>query len=192
MELYRTGIENLLRVNMTENGFSLWKALDERLPNIWEKSSSSTGKYHKKADGSIPNIAEHVYQMLFVSIKLFRMFNISPKTNEADMLLLAIVLHDCLKYGEDGQRQYTDSKHDKTAGDMINKNREIFKKIVTENQVEILEDSIRFHSGQWSTDVPDKIKFNFADRHPIVQWVHTLDMLSTADLIKTDLDGVPF
>lgn len=187
MEFHKIEIVKLLEINMTKEGFSLWKTFDEKLPDIWEKPVSSTGKYHKKEDGSVSDIAEHVYEMLYVAIKLFRMFSIKSKTSEADMLLLAITLHDCLKYGDNGQRRHTDNKHDKAAGDMIRENRETFEEILTEFQVDILEDSIRFHSGQWSTDILNKDKFNFSDRGPIVQFVHTLDMLSTADLVKTKL-----
>lgn len=184
MKLQKYEIEKILKDNMTEKGFSLWKALNERLPDIWNKPTSFLGKYHKKGDGTVPDIIEHVYQMLYAAVKLFRMFSINPKTSQADILLIAIVLHDSLKYGNNGERLHTDSEHDKTAADMVNQNKKIFEKIFNENQVQLLEDSIRFHSGQWSTDILNRDEFNFADRDPIVQWVHTLDMLSTADLIK--------
>lgn len=192
MVLHKHEIPRLLEKNLTKKGFSFWKVINEGLPDIWERPTSSTGKYHKKTDGTVPDIAEHVYQMLYAAVKLFSMFSITPNTGKSDMLLLAIALHDCVKYGKDGKREYTDNKHDQAAGDIVGKNREVFKKFLTESQVDILEDSIRFHSGQWSTDIPNRKDFNFADRDPIAQWVHTLDMMSTNDLIKTDLDDIPF
>jgi len=192
MILHAQEIEKLLEKNMTAKGFSFWKALSERLPNIWERPTSSTGKYHKKADGTIPDQAEHTYQMLYAASKVSRMFNIAPKTPKMDMLMLAIALHDSLKYGKDGKRQHTDYKHDQAAGNLIKDNKETFQKLLTESQVGILEDAVRFHSGQWSTDVKSKKKFNFNDRDPIAMFVHTLDMLSTADALKTDVDDIPF
>jgi len=192
MDLHNYEIEKVLEKNMTTKGFSFWKALNERLPNIWQKPTSSTGKYHKKADGTVPDCAEHVYQMLYAASKVSRMFNIAPKTPKMDMLMLSVVLHDTMKYGKDGKRTHTDNKHDQLAGNMIRDNKETFRKLLTESDVGILEDSVRFHSGQWSSDVKSKKDFSFNDRDPIAMFVHVLDMMSTADVIKTPVDDIPF
>ena len=174
----------LLESNLTERGFKLWQAIDERLPDIWEKLSSSTKKYHKKADGSVPSIAEHTYEMLFAATKVMRMFGAFPKTSLADSLLLAVVFHDSVKYGEKGLNEHTVRNHDKLAADMMLQNENIFKQILNEQEFGALEESIRYHSGRWSTDVKDEKKFDFRSIGPEALFLHTLDMMSTADLIK--------
>ena len=70
---YKERIVELLKENMTEKGFKLWQGIDKVLPDIWEKPTSSTGKYHKKKNGDVPTNAEHVYQMLFSARKLFNL-----------------------------------------------------------------------------------------------------------------------
>ena len=50
-----------------------------------------------------------------------------------------------------------------------------------------MEEAIRFHSGQWSTDVPKNKPFSFKDYNPETLFIHILDMMSTADLIQTDV-----
>jgi hypothetical protein len=50
-----------------------------------------------------------------------------------------------------------------------------------------MEEMIRFHSGQWSTDVSKDKKFDFNDYNPETMFIHILDMMSTADLIQTDV-----
>lgn len=184
---YKEKIIELLENNLTEKAFKLWQAIDQRLPVVWNKPTSSTGKYHKKLNGDIPDQAEHVYHLLYSISKLLRMFNIKRKTSKADKLLLAAVLHDSLKYGQLGTRLHTDHSHDKNAADMISQNKNTFLKIMDEEQFYIMEEAVRFHSGQWSTDVPKNKKFSFKDYNPETFFIHILDMMSTADLIQTDV-----
>jgi hypothetical protein len=184
---YKQKCVNLLENNMTEKGFKLWKGINSMLPDAWNKPTSSTGKYHKKQNGEVPVQAEHIYHLLFSTVKLFRMFNIKSKTTEADKLLFAVALHDSLKYGELGTRKHTSKTHDKDAADMVSQNKETFQKILTEEQFFVMEEAIRFHSGQWSTDVPKDKKFTFSDYNPETLFIHMLDMMSTADLIQTDV-----
>jgi hypothetical protein len=178
---------NILEENMTDRGFRLWKGIDQKLPNIWNYPTSSTGKYHRKSNGEITTQAEHIYDMLFAASKIFKMFNFKPKTVEADIIMFIIALHDSLKYGSFGSRKHTDNGHDKEAADMIESNRGVLKKLFTDEQITIISEAIRFHSGRWSTDVPIKKPFTFHDHHPITLFIHTLDMLSTYDLLQTDV-----
>ena len=184
---YKERIVDLLEKHMTEKGFKLWSGINKMLPDTWDKPTSSTGKYHKKKNGEIPCQAEHVYHMLYSAIKVYRLFNIASKTTESDKLLFAIVLHDSLKFGELGNRKHTDYKHDKAAADMVSQNKETFRKILTEEQFYCMEEMIRFHSGRWSTDLPKNTELNFRDYNPETLFIHILDMMSTADLIQTDI-----
>jgi len=184
---YKQKIIDLLEEHMTEKGFKLWKGINSILPNIWEKPTSSTGKHHKKHNGDVPTCAEHTYHLLYTTAKIMRLFGRNSKTPEGDTMLFACVLHDALKYGSLGSRKHTDNQHDKEAADMVASNRETFTKVLTEDQFYVLEEAIRFHSGQWSTDVPRDKKFTFSDYNPETLFIHTLDMMSTADLIQTDV-----
>ncbi len=183
---YKDRIVELLKEYMTEKSFILWCGIDRILPNVWDKPTSSTGKHHKKRDGSIPSQAEHVYQMLYAAIKIIKLFGIQHKTKDCDKILFAIVLHDSLKYGTLGTRLHTDTRHDRAAADMVASNKETFLKLFDENQFNIMEECLRFHSGKWSTDAKN-MEFNFNKLNPETLLIHILDMLSTADLIQTDV-----
>ena len=183
---YEEKMNEILEANMTEKGYKLWKAVKGILPDIWDKPTSSTGKYHKKSNGRVPSIIEHTFEMIYAGIKLFRMFDIKKNTSDADTLLLGIALHDSLKYGLDGNRKHTDNKHDRLAADMVKTNKYTFTKILTENQFNMLEESIRYHSGRWSSDLNNESNFNTDNFHSQTFFVHILDMLSTADVLKTD------
>jgi hypothetical protein len=184
---YKQKIFNLLQEHMTEKGFKLWQGINSIIPDTWDKPTSSTGKWHKKLNGEVPCQAEHVYHLLYATVKVFRLFNYKSKTTDGDKMLFAVALHDSLKYGTLGTRRHTDNKHDKEAADMVASNRETFLKVLTEEQFYVMEEAIRFHSGQWSTDVPRDKSFNFKNYNPETLFIHILDMLSTADLIQTDV-----
>jgi hypothetical protein len=184
---YKEKILELLEKHMSEKGFKLWKGISNILPDTWENATSSTGKYHKKMNGKVPTQGEHTYHLLYSTVKLFRMFNVNSKTTDADKMLFAAGLHDSLKYGNLGTRKHTDRKHDKEAADMVSSNKNTFLKVLTEEQFYDMEEMIRFHSGQWSTDVSKDKKFDFNDYNPETMFIHILDMMSTADLIQTDV-----
>lgn len=184
MVKYQEKINELLEKNMTEKGYKLWLGINTMVTDIWNRPSSSSGKYHKRADGRVHDIAEHTYEMLYSAVKIMRMFDTKPNTSKGDALMLSIGLHDILKYGEHGERKHTTGKHDQLIGNLIRDNFEALRKVIDDNDIVVMEESARFHSGRWSTDVKDMNRFNFSQFHPETQFLHMLDMLSTGDCLK--------
>ena len=75
---YENMIHELLSEYMTPNGFKLWTEFNQNIiKNIWNKPTSSTGKYHKKENTRCPNQDEHIFEMLYACTKLLSIFNIS-------------------------------------------------------------------------------------------------------------------
>ena len=177
-------IVDLAEENMTKEGFKLLLNIEKQMVDIWDRPTSSTGKYHKKADGSIPTNAHHTFEMLHAASKIIRMFNDVPKSTQNDAYLMAIVLHDCMKYGKNGNTPHTYSHHDKAMADLLERNREILMKHFSDYETEMLCLGVRYHSGRWSKSIPKGTMFDFADYHPIVMFIHCLDMLSTHDCLK--------
>ena len=184
---YKQKVFDLLKEHMTEKAFKLWSGINRIVPDTWLKPTSSTGKWHRKLNGEVPNQAEHVYHMLYTAIKIARLFSYEKQTEGMDKLLFAISLHDSLKYGTHGNRLHTDKTHDKEAADMVSSNKETFMKVLSEQQFYEMEEMIRFHSGRWSTDVPKNKEFDFREYNPYTLFIHILDMMSAADLIQTDV-----
>lgn len=187
---YLNSIKELLEINLTENGNKLAIMMLKNIPNCWAKRTSSTGKYHRKSNGFVPSTAEHTYEMLYAAVPLLSMLDIKVKTNEADVILLAITLHDAFKYGSRDDAEYnsfhTYKEHDKLSADIIHENKNFFKKIFDEEEVVLLEEIVRFHSGRWSTDA--KKDFSFKNLDPKTMFVHMLDMLSSRDLLKVKME----
>lgn len=178
---YEDKLNEILKENMTENGFNLWKAINSKVPSPWNKPSSSSGKYHVKKNNYVPNIAEHTLEMINSAVSIYPMFNISKNSIDLDLLLFGIAMHDIVKYGNNNDMKHTTKLHDKLIADRIENRKEIFLKLFNEDQIKILTDMVRYHSGRWSTDA--KNDFDFKNFHPYVLFVHMLDMLSTKNCL---------
>jgi len=177
-------MNTLLSAHMTEEGFKFWLAINKKIISPWEKPASSGGKYHNKKGGYVPSIAEHTYEMLYAASKNYAQFGINKSTKDADLLLLAIGLHDGLKYGPENEKKHTVSDHDTLMANRVESARESFKKIFSDEQIDILVQAIRFHTGKWSHEATKD--FSFKDLHPYVLYVHSLDMLSSRNCLKTE------
>jgi len=183
--MYISKINRILEKNMSNEGYTLWSTLCEKIPPIWNRLSSSTKKFHKKEGGRVPTIGEHTYEMLFAAEKMIKLFGIKPKTRDADVLYLAIALHDSYKYGINPQgRRFTDTKHEKIIADKVKANRDKFKRIMDDEQVTTLEEALRYHSGIWSPDAKKDKSFSLDNLRPESFFVHLLDMFSSRNLIK--------
>ncbi len=183
---YKVEVDKLLEKNMTERGYKLWLGINTVIPDIWDRPSSSGGKYHKKEGGRIHDIAEHTFEMLYSGIKILRMLDVRLKSSRCDALLFSIGLHDRLKYGEHGELKHTTGKHDQLIGNLIRDNKSTFEKILTIDDMIIMEEAARFHSGRWSTDVGRKNQnsFEWSEKRPETMFVHMLDMLSSQNCLK--------
>lgn len=184
-------INEILNKCMSEKGIIFWGGLKSRIPPVWDRPASSSGKYHLDEDGHVHSINEHTYEMLHAASKLIRMFGVVEKSYDADIILLSVLLHDSLKYGKEPQnRPHTDNKHDQLIGDVVMKNKAFFMQLYSEEQVNILEESVRYHSGKWSTDLKSNGKvfdskgFNFQ-----TLTLHILDMLSTNNCLRVPSNG---
>lgn len=187
-------LDTLLKENMSEEGYKFWRAIYEHIPPVWNRPSSSTGKYHKKENGEVQTILEHTYEMAKSCCKVMRLFdNLKTHTQEADTLILGILLHDAFKYGVNSPlyAKHTDKHHDRISGNTVGFNKDKFLKILTEKQVISLEHITRFHSGIWSTDAKVETDFSINKLSHEAFFVHVLDMLSTNGCLRgLDIDEV--
>jgi hypothetical protein len=177
-------IDLLAQQNLTPKGYELFTFVNSKLPNIWNRYSSSTMKYHKKEDGSVPTIAEHTFEMLDAAIKILPMFGTPLKSSKNDAVLLAIIFHDGLKYGKTGKNPHTTRNHDQEMADLVVKNKALFLSHFSEVEFDIFQSCIRLHSGRWSPDAKTIKDFSFNNLPCEVMFVHIFDMLSTKDCLK--------
>lgn len=177
-------INEILKENMTKEGFNLWKNIQEKTPMVFHRPSSSSGKYHQDESGVTRSIGEHTFQIIYSSVKIMKIFNVLPNTKQADVLLLSAACHDLVKYGcEDAlHRKSTEPKHDKLIADTLLFNRDRFLECLNEGEFKKLEQICRYHTGRWSTDADTS--FSFCKLPMEVLFLHMLDVLSAENLLK--------
>jgi hypothetical protein len=177
-------IDLLAQQHLTPNGYKLFLVVNSKLPDIWNRYSSSTMKYHKRADGSVPTIVEHTYEMVNSAIKILPMFGTPLKSTKNDAILFSIIFHDSLKYGKTGKNPHTTRNHDQEMANLFVKNKKLFLYHFSEEEFTLMETCIRFHSGRWSPDAKKIVNFSFENLPPEVMFVHMFDMLSTKDCLQ--------
>ncbi len=176
-------IDDLAKQSLTPKGYELLSFINSKLPDIWNRSSSSSMKYHKKADGSVPTIAAHSYEMFQAAVKTIQMWGNETISKRNDAFLMAIIFHDSLKYGSTGKNPHTTRNHDQQLADLFLSKKEIFLKHFNEEEFKLFITCIRFHSGRWSKDAKGITNF-LHEVPPEVVIVHFLDMLSTKDVLQ--------
>lgn len=175
-------ITDFLKVNLTEKAFTYWVKVNEKIATpIWDRDTSSSGKYHRRKDGSMPTVAEHTLEMLKSAYAIRRCLGVDyePKQSpQVDQLLLAIALHDCLKYGTT-PGAHTKTNHDRIMSGFLHDN---FPE-------EALESAIFWHQGRWSVGVnsagfANKAMAKMPELKQIDFVLHILDMLSTENKLE--------
>lgn len=172
-------IKKLLKEHLSKEVYAVWEELDSKTPDIWSLPTSSSGKYHQKEDGSVPTNEEHTYEMLNAFVKIKSAF----RKSEREVILMAIVLHDCLKYGHEVGR-HTVRDHDLLAAEFTREHEERLLTVFEDDQINVLAEAVLMHSGRWSSLFTSDREFSFYDYPKEVLIVHMLDMMSTANVLK--------
>ena len=169
-------IDGFLNQNLTPEGYLLWLSI--KLPYCFDRPTSSSGKYHKRANGLVATNGEHVLSMLRNAKKIESCTGFAKCTTDMDIFYLAIVLHDALKYGYMGVRTKTWGLHDKAMADMILDHEDYFKTVYSDEQIQMLVDCVRYHNGIWSTDLRDSV-LGLTNVPSLAQLIHFIDMSDT-------------
>ncbi len=179
-------IRKFLEENLTPEGLKAWDALQAKIPHpVWKKDVSSSGKYHLRADGSMPSISEHTLSMLQSGKRIMRCLGqnyeekLTRKNQERDVLFIGIAFHDALKYGRE-PGLHTIRYHDHIAADFIRDNEALFVGFSKDNLF-ALDLIVREHNGRWSGG---NVYNQLNNQIPIVLFVHFLDMADTGNLLK--------
>lgn len=181
---YTAKLFDLAREHMTSNGFFMLMDIEKEMPEIWDRPTSSTGKYHLKANGSVPSCSHHTYEMLVAGIKSgHRLFGHEQKSTENDVYIMCIFLHDMMKYGVNGDRDHTDNNHEILMSDYLWVNKRKILEHLGHDQFNMLYMGVRYHAGRWSRSVPNRDEFDFSDYPPIVMFMAILDMFSTVGVL---------
>ena len=144
---------------------------------FFEVPAASTGKYHPAYAAGEGGLLRHTKAAVRIAIEILSDPSTGDKytSDEKDMMIMALILHDGLKSGVPKEK-YTRFDHPLLMADYIMDNEEILGLEVEE--IEFICDAIKTHMGVWTTDyngveVLEKPKTKYQN------FVHMCDFLAS-------------
>lgn len=159
------------------------KKLIEKVPDyFFEIPASSTGKYHPEFSLGNGGLVRHTKVAVKIANELLSLENFtrSYTSDERDLLLIAIMLHDTFKSGV-VEEKYTRFDHPLIAADFIKENQNITT--FTDKEVELISSAISSHMGQWNTSNYSNVEL--PKPHTKYQvFVHMCDFLASRKFLN--------
>ncbi len=153
---------------------------------FFEIPASSTGKYHPEYALGEGGLLRHSKAAVRIGYELFQDPSIGDKykSEEKDMMLMALLLHDGLKSGMPKEK-YTRFDHPLLICDLIIDNEEVLGLEVEE--IEFICDCIKTHMGVWTKDyngneVLEKPSTKYQN------FVHMCDYLASKKFLQIPFD----
>lgn len=154
--------------------------LDERVGAwFWLSGASSSGKFHPVFSQGIGGLVRHVKAACMFLEELLRLSRWSYMPDKyKDYARVAILLHDCAKYGKGDEMDKDDyAQHGAICAEMV---KEFWDEEYADRygkMSDLIPMAIRSHMGQWVTDREDR-PFTSLD-----QLVHYADYISSRNFI---------
>ena len=172
-------IDQFLRDHLTERHFKFWMDFTSQFPLPFHRPSSSSGKYHRDAAGSVHNLEQHTLELLIFVEKLACIFGSSREEQLYDLMLLACALHDIHKYGLGNHKKHTTSDHGYLTAKAVF--RDGIKLGLSEIEAETLGNLILYHDGLWNSTNPTRKPVEMTKYELLI---HIADMASSRRIIK--------
>lgn len=162
------------------------KLLIEKVPDyFFHESASSTGKYHPDFSQGDGGLLRHTKAAVRIAYEILstETFGDFYTNDEKDLMILAIILHDSVKRGDN--ETYTRFDHPLLASKLVRDNANNTN--LTEEEVNLVCSSIETHMGQWTKDyngneILEKPKTKYQ------RFVHLCDYLSAKKFLDVKFD----
>lgn len=153
---------------------------------FFEVPAASTGKYHPAYAAGEGGLLRHTKGAVRIAVEILSDPSTGDKytSDEKDMMIMALILHDGLKSGMTKEK-YTRFDHPILMADYIMDNEEVLGLEVEE--IEFICDAIKTHMGPWTTDyngveVLEKPKTKYQN------FVHLCDFLASRKCLLIPFD----
>ena len=150
--------------------------------------ASSTGKYHPKYALGDGGLLRHTKVVVRIGYELLNNNSIghSFTSDEKDLMLLGMMLHDGLKSGLI-QEKYTRYDHPLLAAQFVIDNKDKTK--LTDLEIKLLTNAMESHMGEWNTDYNgNEILPKPSNKYQ--RMVHMCDFLASKKFIEVEFDGL--
>lgn len=151
-------------------------------------AASSTGKYHPSYALGEGGLVRHTKAAVKIAHELLGldMYRRAYKSDEQDLMLVALILHDGWKHGNDPvPGNFTTATHPTVCAEWI-RNTESLSKLLPADQIDFLCGCISSHMGQWNTDYKTKKTILPIPTTPAQKFVHQADYLASRKYLLFD------
>lgn len=161
------------------------KALESLPDYFWEVGASSSGKYHPQYASGKGGLVRHTQAAVRILIEFLRMKMYAVFSDlEIDMMIVALLLHDGYKYGEENTG-HTVKNHPMIAKFAIENNSEL-REIILDNELSKITDVISTHMGAWNKD--RGIEFAPEPTTKMQKLVHICDYIASRRCLEFNFD----
>lgn len=155
----------------------------DMLPDyFYEIPASSTGKYHPEFSLGEGGLVRHVKVAVRIAKELLDNPSIGDKytSNEKDIMIMALILHDGLKSGLVYNR-YTQYDHPTLIKNFVNENKDKLK--LTDSELDLFSHAVESHMGPWNTDYEGR-EILPKPKTKYENFVHMCDFLSSKKFLN--------
>lgn len=148
--------------------------------------ASSTGKYHPSYAAGNCGLIRHTKAAVRIAYELLNNDTMGKAftTNEKDLILFALLIHDGLKVGET-EEKYTRFDHPILISNFLKNNKD--KLTLTEEEINLVCSMLESHMGQWNTNnYSDIILPKPTTRYQ--RFTHMCDYLASKKFIEIEFD----
>lgn len=161
--------EELALINNDEIRATTARLLEGAPEYFWSVAASSSGKYHPAYALGEGGLVRHVKAAVKFANHLFVISDFTEK--EQDYIISALLLHDILKHGRDGDVGRTVFEHPILAAEYIREN-------TSGEYAEVVSSLVSTHMGQWTTSKYSSEVLQ-APQTKLQKFVHECDYLAS-------------
>lgn len=154
---------------------------------FFEVDASSTGKYHPKYAAGEMGLARHVKAAVKMAVDLLDNPIIGKpySQRDRDLIIIALLIHDGLKYGKEKTDKYTKFDHPILASNYVKENRSNLK--MSDEDIAKLCAMVESHMGPWNVSNYSNVVLP-VPKAPMEKFVHMCDYLASRRFINLEFD----
>jgi len=155
---------------------------------FFETPASSTGKYHPAYSLGNGGLLRHSKAAVRIAVELARLEWWHFSDEEVDLALVALMLHDGWKHGEQ-YGKYSIAEHPTVATFALENNEDLQqKRVITDDQFQTIVSCIKTHMGQWVTHPRTQEVILQKPQTPLQKFVHLSDYIASRKCLTMEFD----
>ena len=163
------------------------RVLINQIPEyFFHEAASSTGKYHPSFSQGEGGLLRHTKAAVRIAHEILstETFGDMYTSAEKDLIILALIMHDSVKRGDN--EQHTRFDHPLLASKLILDNKNNIS--LNDEEISLLIRMINAHMGEWNTSTYSEISLpKPSDKYEKI--VHLCDLLSSKKFLDIKFDG---